>query len=166
VEITFDVPPEKSLELISHYQLFLNKVSYKKAIVANTNRIVVKGLAGGKGYDTVLMVYPKSAVLMPQQSNVLQIRCPLTTPLGGPIISLKATGKRNQVLLCWQSIDSKKLPIDQYQLMINGEKREIIKPKPGQHKVTIENVKDNIDYSIILVAMPKSMRVFLYLCWA
>lgn len=144
------------MELISHYQLFLNKVSYKKVIVANTNRIVVKGLAGGKSYDTVLMVYPKSPALMPQQSNILMIKCPMTTPLGGPIISLKATSKKNQVLLCWQSIDSKKMPIDQYQLMINGEKREIIKPKPGQHKVTIENVKDNIDYSIILVAIPKS----------
>ncbi len=126
IEITWEVPPENSLELISHYQLFLNKVSYKKQIIANTNRVVVKGLAGGKSYDTVLMVYPKSPALMPLQSNVLQIKCPIVTPLGGPIISLKSTLKDNQVIICWQSIDTRQSPIEQYQLLINGERKEIV----------------------------------------
>jgi hypothetical protein len=59
------------MELISHYQLFLNKVSYKPSLLPGTHRIIVKGLAGGKIYDTVLMVYPKSQTLLPQQSNLL-----------------------------------------------------------------------------------------------
>ena len=120
------MPPENSLELISHYQLFLNKVSYKKQIIANTNRVVVKGLAGGKNYDIVLMVYPKSPTLMPQQSNVVQIKCPIVTPLGGSVISLKSTSKDNQVIICWQSIDTRQAPIEQYQLLINGERKEIV----------------------------------------
>jgi len=127
IEITWDILPENSLDLISHYQLFLNKVSYKKKLIANTNRIVVKGLAGGKNYDTVLMVYPKSSTLMSQQSNTLQIKCPILTPLGGPVISLKSTSKENQVIICWQSIDTRQAPIEQYQLVVNGERKEIVK---------------------------------------
>lgn len=126
VEISWELPPDKSLELISHYQLFMNKISYTKTISANTNRIIVKGLAGGRNYDTILMVYPKSPTLMPQQSNVLNLKCARTTPLGGPIISLKAVSKKNQITLCWQSIDSRKMPIDAYQLLINGERRETV----------------------------------------
>ena len=104
----------------------MNKISYKKIISANTNRIIVKGLAGGRSYDTILMVYPKSPTLMPQQSNVLNLKCARTTPLGGPIISLKAIPKNNQVTLCWQSIDSRKMQIEAYQLLINGESRETV----------------------------------------
>jgi hypothetical protein len=57
--------------------------------------------------------------------------------------------------ICWPSIDSKKTPIDYYRLLINGEKRETIKPNVGIHRVTIENCKENFNYSIILVAIPK-----------
>ena len=71
VEISWEPPLYKSFELISHYQIFLNKISYKTLLKPNTNRIVIKGLAGGKDYDVVLMVYPKSQALIPQQSNII-----------------------------------------------------------------------------------------------
>ena len=121
--------PENSLEdLIDHYQLFLNKVSYKNKISSSTNRVYVKGLAGGRKYDITLMVIPKAQTLLPQDSNVLSIKCPRTTSLGGPIISLKASSNNSQLTVCWLSIDSTKLPIDHYELVINGEKKEKIQP--------------------------------------
>ena len=50
-----------------------------------------------------------------------------TTDNGGPIISIKANPKDNQVTLVWQSIDSQSCPIDYYQLIINDEKKQIVR---------------------------------------
>ena len=73
VEISWETPATKSLELISHYQLFLNKVTYKRMISPYTTRLLVKDLAGAKNYEAILMVFPKGEHLVPQQSNILVI---------------------------------------------------------------------------------------------
>ena len=64
-------PSEASSELISHYQLFLNRVSYKHRIRPDATNILVKGLCGGRSYEISLMVFPKSQSHIPQQSNIL-----------------------------------------------------------------------------------------------
>ena len=48
------------------------------------------------------------------------------TNTGGPFISLKATSKKNQITVCWQSIDTKKLQIEKYYVLINGERKETV----------------------------------------
>jgi hypothetical protein len=70
-EAYWDRPPAGSYDLISHYQIFLNKVSYKNYISVDATRVIIKGLAGGRNYDLNLMVYPKSQKFLPQQSNTL-----------------------------------------------------------------------------------------------
>jgi hypothetical protein len=54
------------------------------------------------------------------------IRCSNTTNLGGPVISLKANPNKDQITVYWASIDSPKTPIECYELLINGEKKEIV----------------------------------------
>ncbi len=84
------------------------------------------------------------------------IKCPRATNLGGPIISLKANPNKNQLTVCWLSIDSSKLPIEHYEIVVNGEKKEKVKPLNGKHKVTLDGCVENVKYSILLVAIPKS----------
>ncbi len=126
-EAFWERPPSEAFDLISHYQIFLNKVSYKNYISPQANRIVIKGLAGGRNYDLNLMIYPKSQTLLPQQSNTLTIRCSNMTHMGGPVISLKANPNKDQITIYWPSIDSKQMPIDYYELLINGEKKETVR---------------------------------------
>lgn len=71
IEITWEFADDDLIDLISHYQLYLNRVSYKQHIPVNKNKIVVKGLAGGRNYETTMMVYPKDKRLLPQQSNIV-----------------------------------------------------------------------------------------------
>ena len=70
-ELNWTRPGHASQELISHYQLFLNKVSYKNYIKASTNKVYVRGLAGGRNYEVTLVCYPKKENLVPQESNTL-----------------------------------------------------------------------------------------------
>ena len=74
LEVIWEKSIETSLELISHYQLFLNRVSYKSRIKSDTSSVVVKGLCGGRSYDISLMVFPKSQSYLPQQSNIVVFR--------------------------------------------------------------------------------------------
>ncbi len=129
IEVIWEIPPVKSYELISHYQIFLNKVSYRNYISPNSNRVIIKGLAGGKSYDITVMVFPVTQTLLPQQSNVITIKTSKTTNLKGPVISLKANYRKNQITVTWQSIDSTELPIERYELLINGTKKEEVKIK-------------------------------------
>ena len=78
IELCWDQPDSGSLELISHYQIFLNKVSYKNYISKHTNRVLIKGLAGGRNYDVNVMVFPNTQTLLPQQSNILVFNLTLT----------------------------------------------------------------------------------------
>lgn len=149
IEILWERPTRKSLEMISHYQIYLNKVSYRQGIIPEANRVLIKGLAGSRSYEATVMVYPKSSTLLPQQSNVVvrkiisrvnlvehlsnydsfskTIKCNKTTNLGGPIISLKANPKKDQITVCWHSIDTAMKPVvDHYEMLINGEKRETV----------------------------------------
>ena len=71
LEVLWERPTEASVELISHYQLFLNRVSYKNKIRADASSVQIKGLCGGRSYDISLMVFPKSHSYIPQQSNIL-----------------------------------------------------------------------------------------------
>lgn len=57
------------LPFIKYYQIFLNQVSYRKYIPANVNKVIIKGLAGNRNYDIMVMIYPKDKSLLPQQSN-------------------------------------------------------------------------------------------------
>ena len=88
--------------------------------------MLVKGLAVDRNYDTVLMVYPRDAALLPQQSNIVTVKSGRTTNLGGPIISLKENPRSDQITVCWQSIDTPKCPISVYELLINEEKRDVV----------------------------------------
>jgi hypothetical protein len=69
LEVSWKGPLESSLGLISHYQLFLNGVSYKKKIRSDATSVKIKGLCGGRSYSVVLMVIPKSQSYVAQQSN-------------------------------------------------------------------------------------------------
>lgn len=71
MELSWETPSARALELISHYQLFLNKVTYRRSISPYAGRLLIKDLAGGKYYETILMVYPKGQHLVPQQSNII-----------------------------------------------------------------------------------------------
>jgi hypothetical protein len=71
VEITWDKPDKDLMNLISHYRIYLNNVSYKKSIKPDQNKIVIKGLAGGRSYEATIMIFPKDPRLLPQQSNSL-----------------------------------------------------------------------------------------------
>ena len=42
------------------------------------------------------------------------------------MISLKANPNKDQITVYWASIDSPKMPIECYELVINGEKKEIV----------------------------------------
>ena len=129
IEVTWNPSAENnrhSRQLVSHYQLFLNDISYRGIVPPHVDRLLVKGLAGGRTYDAVLMVYPKEATLMPQQSNIVTFKSGRTTNLGGPIISLKENGRSDQITLCWQSIDSPKCAINCYDLLINEQKRDVV----------------------------------------
>lgn len=126
IEIIWEKPFASSLDLISHYQLFLNRISYKQRINSDVNRLIVRGLSGGRTYDVNLMVFPKLQSLLPQQSNVVRIKCLPTSEAGGPLISLKANSNDNQITIVWQSIDTFGCPIDFYQLIINDEKKEMV----------------------------------------
>ena len=70
-ELSWNMPDQETWDLISHYQILLNKVSYKQFIAPDCCRVMLKGLSGGRNYDLTLMCYPKSQSLMPQQSNTL-----------------------------------------------------------------------------------------------
>ena len=50
-----------------------------------------------------------------------------TTGMGGPVISLKSDSRKNQMCIVWLSIDSPEQPIDYYQLLINGEKKQLVR---------------------------------------
>jgi hypothetical protein len=126
IEVQWASLPIEQRRLISHYQLFLNGVSYRANIDPRSNRVRVKGLAGGRNYDATLMVYPKDVKLLPQQSNVVVVKAGRTTNLGGPIISLKANSREDQITLTWQSIHTAKCPISCYELIINEEKRDVV----------------------------------------
>ena len=93
---------------------------------------------------------------------IKSIKCPRATNLGGPIISLKANPNKNQLTVCWLSIDSSKLPIEHYEIIVNGEKKEKVKPLSGKHKVTLDGCVENIKYSILLVAIPKSINLIFF----
>ena len=71
IELVWDRPDKASLDLIDYYQIFLNKVSYKNKINPPTNRVYIKGLAGGRKYDVTVMVFPKNQTFLPQESNVM-----------------------------------------------------------------------------------------------
>ena len=116
----------KTFSLISHYQLYLNGISYKTKISPHTNSLIVRGLTANRQYETTLMVFPKSKALLPQQSNKLIVKSLDKTEEGGPIISMRATRKQDQITIVWQSIDTPKKQIDFYQLMLNNEKYEIV----------------------------------------
>ena len=73
MEVFWEKPPQKSIDLISHYQLFMNKVSYKNVIPAHLDRVYVRGMAGGKTYDTYLKVFAKKKEVLPHESNTLVI---------------------------------------------------------------------------------------------
>lgn len=126
IEISWTKASKEALSLISHYQIFLNEVSYRNRISPTTNRVLVKGLAGGRKYDIVLMVYPKNKAFLPQQSNMVTVKSHATTNLGGPVISLKENARSDQITVTWQSIDSPKCPISFYELIINDEKRDTV----------------------------------------
>jgi hypothetical protein len=51
------------------------------------------------------------------------------------------------------------LPIEHYEIIVNGEKKEKVKPLSGKHKVTLDGCVENIKYSILLVAIPKSINL-------
>ena len=57
---------------------------------------------------------------------IQNFHCPSVTENGGPIISIKANPKNNQVTLVWESIDTQRSSIDFYQLIINDEKKQIV----------------------------------------
>jgi hypothetical protein len=126
IEVTWSRLSAQNAHLISHFQLFLNDVSYRKKIPSNVTKVIVKGLAGGRNYDTILMVYPKDKTFLPQQSNLVTVKSGRTTNLGGPIISLKENARPDQITVTWQSIDSSKCPIECYELLINEEKRDVV----------------------------------------
>jgi hypothetical protein len=42
------------------------------------------------------------------------------------VISLKANPNKNELTVYWESIDSPEKPIDHYQLVVNGTKKEIV----------------------------------------
>ncbi|CAF0781764.1 unnamed protein product [Brachionus calyciflorus] len=155
LEIFWDRILEHLIPYISHYQIFLNKVSYRKYIPANVNKVLIKGLTGGRNYDIIVMIYPKDRSLLPQQSNIVAYNSPKTTSLGGPIISLKANRQKDQITICWLSIDPEETFIKSYELLINGKKHDEVRSSPGRHKITIEGCKPDTKYSIILVAVPK-----------
>lgn len=71
LEITWDKVNSQYMHMISHYKIFLNKVSYRRNIAPNVNRVVAKGLASSRSYEITVMVYPKDKTLLPQQSNVV-----------------------------------------------------------------------------------------------
>jgi hypothetical protein len=71
IELFWDAPDKSSQGLIDYYQIFLNKVSYRTKISPSTNRVYIKGLAGGRKYEVALMVFPKNQTFLPQESNVL-----------------------------------------------------------------------------------------------
>lgn len=125
-EVTWEIPDARLRALISHFQIFLNKVSYRKYIGAEVSRVIVKGLASARSYEVTVMVFPKSKSLLPQESNKVEIKNAKTTNLGGPVISLKANPIQDQLTVTWLSIDSSEFPIDHYDLLINGEKRETV----------------------------------------
>jgi hypothetical protein len=71
MEVFWEKPFETSLDLMSHYQLFLNHISYKQRIRSDASSVMVKGLCGGRSYEISLMVFPKSQSYLPQQSNIV-----------------------------------------------------------------------------------------------
>ena len=54
-----------------NFDILNYRKSYKNYISKHTNRVLIKGLAGGRNYDVNVMVFPNTQTLLPQQSNIL-----------------------------------------------------------------------------------------------
>jgi hypothetical protein len=161
IEVFWELPHADHLDMISHYQILLNKVSYKHKIHRESNRVTVQGLAGGRNYDLTLMVYPKDTNLIPHQSNVLNIKSGKVTSLGGPVISLKANLNPKQITVCWQSINTNECPISHYELILNEQVRETIKTSEGNHQITIDGCNHGAKHSFILIAKTKEKKAMM-----
>ncbi|RNA39091.1 leucine-rich repeat-containing protein [Brachionus plicatilis] len=155
LEIYWDRVLDVMLPFISHYQIYINQVSYRKYIPASVNKVLIKGLAGSRNYDIMVMIYPKDKSLLPQQSNKVAYTTDKVTNLGGPILSLKANRNKDELTVTWLSIDSYENVIDYYEILIDAEVKEKIKYSPGRQKLTIKGFLPEKKYSLILTAVLK-----------
>ena len=155
IEVFWNQMPEQCLALISHFQLYLNNVSYRSYIGPHINKVLVKGLAACRNYHAVLVVHPNYSSLEPVTSNPVTIKSGRSNgSTGGPLISLKANPKHDQITLSWKSIDSEDLKIEFYELMVNGEKRDVLRAQAGRHRLTVEGCRPGVRYYIAVVALP------------
>lgn len=152
-EIFWERAPQSAFDLISHYQLYLNGVSYRLKIHPTKTRLIIKGLTSGREYEAMIMVFPKSPLLLPQQSNKLHIKAPLVTDDGAPLLALRPEKKKDRVNFVWKSDDKS---IEYFQLIINEEKQELIKADRETYRITIDNLKSDTHYEAVLVGLPKN----------
>ncbi|KAL3853216.1 hypothetical protein ACJMK2_016773 [Sinanodonta woodiana] len=158
LEVFWDPPERPLIDLVRGYQLFLNGVTYCDMFPATNNSLNISGLAGGRMYDVCVVVYSTRQEYGPQKSNVLKMKCPLTVPGGGPVISLERNEKEDALSIVWMSIDSPAQPISGYLVFLNDQqcgKRLVPDPESNRCKVVIGSCDLNKPYKIHVLALPK-----------
>ncbi|KAK3579080.1 hypothetical protein CHS0354_029940 [Potamilus streckersoni] len=158
LEVFWDPPERPLMDLIRGYQLFLNGVTYCEMFPATNNSLNISGLAGGRMYDVYVVIYSTRQEYGPQKSNVLKMKCPLTVPGGGPVISLERNDKQDALSIVWMSIDSPARPISGYLVFLNDQqcgKRLVPDPESNRCKVVIGSCDLNKPYKIHVLALPK-----------
>ncbi|GFN84346.1 fibronectin, partial [Plakobranchus ocellatus] len=138
------------------YQVFLNGVSYCDMFPRSNNSLNISGLAGGRNYKIYVEVYPKDPQNVVQESNSLNLKCPIENEAGGPVISLVKTEKPDSLAIVWMAIDKPGLAIDGYLIYLNDQQcgpKLVPDPESNRCKVVIGSCDLNSDYRIYVQAL-------------
>ncbi|ESO91438.1 hypothetical protein LOTGIDRAFT_153880 [Lottia gigantea] len=155
MELFWEQAAEANRHLIKGYSVLLNGVSYCPLFPAHNNSLNITGLAGNRFYQIFVEVYSKTNN-RPLKSNVLNLRCPIKTNEGGPVISLEIPDKKDSISIVWMAIDSPDCQIEGYSVYINDQQcgpKLVPDPNSNRCKVIIGSCSYDIPYKIFVDAI-------------
>ncbi|GFR62052.1 hypothetical protein ElyMa_001861900 [Elysia marginata] len=157
IEVFWELPTDDhAKDQIKGYQVFLNGVSYCDMFPRSNNSINISGLAGGRNYKIFVEVYPKDPQNVVQESNSLNLKCPIENETGGPVISLVQTDKPDSLAIVWMAIDKPELAIDGYLIYLNDQQcgpKLVPDAESNRCKVVIGSCDLNSEYRIYVQAL-------------
>ncbi|XP_046358181.2 uncharacterized protein LOC124136325 [Haliotis rufescens] len=160
MELFWEKPSEGAQHLVKGYQVFLNGVTYCEMFPKDNNSINISGMAGNRLYEVYVEVYPKRSTEEPQKSNKLRMRCPSTTPEGGPVISVEVSEKSDALTIVWMSMDTPEVPIDGYLVFLDDQQcgpKLVPDEDSNRCKVIVGSCELDKTYKIYVLALLKGV---------
>ncbi|XP_067685414.1 uncharacterized protein [Haliotis asinina] len=158
MELYWEKPSEGAQHLVKGYQVYLNGVTYCEMFPKDNNSINISGMAGNRLYEVYVEVYPKRSTEEPQKSNKLRMRCPSTTPEGGPVISIEVSEKSDALTIVWMSMDTPEVPIDGYLVFLDDQQcgpKLVPDEDSNRCKVIVGSCELDKTYKIYVLALLK-----------